>query len=50
MTNNEIASLLMIILGIMFTILIVLVCIYFFIRFKTNKKATTDNIITNIYG
>lgn len=50
MTNNEIASLLMIILGIMFTILIVLVCIYFFIRFKTKKKATTDNSNTNING
>ena len=50
MTNNEITSLLMIILGIMITILIVLVCIYFFIRFKTKKKATTDNSNTNING
>lgn len=43
MTNNEIASLLMIILGIMFTILIVLVCIYLFVRYKTKKKETTEN-------
>lgn len=50
MTNNEIASLLMIILGIMFTILIVLVCIYFFIRFKTKKKNTTENNSSNING
>ena len=50
MTNNEIASLLMIILGIMITILIVLVCVYFFIRFKTKKKTTTDNSNTNING
>ena len=50
MTNNEITSLLMIILGIMITILIVLVCVYFFIRFKTKKKTTTDNSNTNING
>ncbi len=50
MTNNEIASLLMIILGIMFTILIILVCIYLFIRFKTKKKNTTENSNTNING
>ncbi|MBP3830933.1 MAG: hypothetical protein ILA02_00895 [Clostridia bacterium] len=50
MTNNEIASLLMIILGIMITILIVLVCVYFFIRFKTKKRTTTDNSNTNING
>lgn len=50
MTNNEIASLLMVILGIMITILIVLVCIYFFIRFKTKKKTTTDNSDTNLNG
>ena len=50
MTNNEIASLLMIILGIMFTILIILVCIYLFIRFKTKKKNTTENNSSNING
>ena len=50
MTNNEIASLLMIVLGIMITILMVLVCIYFFIRFKTKKKTTTNNSNTNLNG
>ena len=50
MTNNEIASLLMVVLGIMFTILIILVGIFLFIKIKTNKKAKKDNDNSNLNG
>ena len=45
MTNNEIANLLMIFLGIMITILVVLIGIYAIIKFKSNKKDKID--VTN---
>lgn len=38
MTNNQIASLLTIVLGIMIFILFALVCVYLFIRFRTKKE------------
>ena len=38
MTNNQIASFLMIILGIMITILLVLVTVYIVIRLKSKQK------------
>ena len=50
MTNNEIASLLMVILGIMFTILIILIGVFIFIKIKTNKKANKDNDNSNSNG
>ena len=50
MTNNEIASLLMVILGIMFTILIILIGVFVFIKIKTNKKANKDNDNSNSNG
>lgn len=50
MTNNEIASLLIVILGIMFTILIILIGVFIFIKIKTNKKANKDNDNSNSNG
>ena len=50
MTNNEIASLLMVILGIMITILVVLICIFLFIKLKTKKKTNTENNNSNSSG
>ena len=50
MTNNEIASLLMVILGIMITILVVLICIFLFIKLKTKKKTNTENNNSNLSG
>ena len=38
MTNNEIANVLIIVLGVMITLLVVLISVFFFIRFTSNKK------------
>ena len=42
MTNNQIANMLLIVLGIMITILIVLICIFLYIKFKSKRKATSE--------
>ncbi len=36
-SNNQIASILIIVLGIMLFVLLSLICIFLYIRFKTNK-------------
>ena len=43
MENNELAKLLVIVLGIMFFILIVLVAIFLFLRFKSRQNSTKQN-------
>ena len=43
MTNNQIASILIIVLGVMITILLVLVVTYVFIKLKANKKENVNN-------
>ena len=50
MTNNQIANMLFIVLGIMLTILVVLICIFLYIRFKSKKRTTADSNNTNLNG
>ncbi len=42
MTNNQIASILMMILGVMLVILLVLVCVYVFIKLKSKQKTNSE--------
>lgn len=42
MTNNQIASILMMVLGVMLVILLVLVCIYIFIKLKSKQKSSLE--------
>ena len=42
MTNNQIANMLLVVLGIMVTILIVLICIFIYIRFKSKKRTKSE--------
>ena len=44
MTNNEIANLLIIILGVMITVLVVLIGIYAIIKFNSKRKDMVDSI------
>ena len=50
MTSNQIASLLMMILGLMLVVLIVLVCIYVYIRLKSKQKNNSETDKGNING
>ena len=43
MTNNQIASLLMIVLGVMITVLFVLILVFIFFRIKTKQKENQKN-------
>lgn len=47
MTNNEIANLLIVVLGVMITILVVLIGIYVIIKFKSKKKDKDDTTNKN---
>ena len=42
MTNNQIASMLTMILGLMLVVLLVLVCIYIFIKLKSKQKSSPE--------
>ena len=50
MTNNQIASLLMMILGFMLVVLLVLVCIYVYIKLKSKQKNNSETDKGNITG
>ena len=50
MTNNQIASILMMILGVMLVILIALVCIYVFIKLKSKQKNNKETDNSNLNG
>ena len=50
MTNNQIANMLLVVLGIMVTILIVLICVFIYIKLKTKKKANSQSDSINQNG
>ena len=50
MTNNQIANMLLIVLGIMVTILVILICIFLYIRLKSKKKTNNESNNTNLNG